>query len=42
MHVGGISYDIAEAFNCVLSKLSVYGISGLARQWFQFYLHDRK
>jgi hypothetical protein len=47
MHVGGISYNLAIAFDCVnhellLSKLHFYGIRNIAGQRFKSYLHDRR
>jgi hypothetical protein len=47
MHVGGISCDLAKAYECVnhellLSKLHFYGIQNIASQWFISYLHDRR
>jgi hypothetical protein len=47
MHVGGKSYDLTKAFDCVnhellLSKLNFYGIRNIAGQLFTSYLHDRK
>jgi hypothetical protein len=46
MHVGGIFYDLAKAFDSVnhdiLSKLNFYGIKGKAEQWFKSYVCDRK
>jgi hypothetical protein len=48
MHVGGISCDLAKAFDCsnhklLLSKLSSYDeIRNIADHWFKSYLHDRR
>jgi len=41
MHVGGIFYDLAKAFDCmnheILSaKLPFYGILGVSGDWFRF------
>jgi hypothetical protein len=43
MHVGGISCDLAKAFECVNhellpSKLHFYGIRNIPGEWF----HDRR
>jgi hypothetical protein len=40
MHVGGISCDLAKAFDCsdhefLLSKLHFYAIRNISGQWFE-------
>jgi hypothetical protein len=40
MHVGGIFYDLAKAFDCVnheifLMRLYYYGIQGTVPNWFR-------
>jgi hypothetical protein len=47
MHVGGISCDLAKAFDGVshellLPKVHFYGILDVADQWFKSYLYDRR
>jgi hypothetical protein len=47
IHVGGISCDLAKAFDCVkhellLMKLKFYGIRCIAGQWFKSYLNNRR
>jgi hypothetical protein len=47
MHVGGIFCDLAKASDCVnhemlLAKLQVYGIQGVAEDWFRCYGRNRR
>ena len=44
--VGGIFFDLEKAFDCLnhdilLSKLQFYGVNGITRSWFVYYLQNR-
>ena len=47
MHVGGVFYDLAKAFDSLnheilLAKSHFYGIQGVSEYWFRSYLTNRK
>jgi hypothetical protein len=47
IHVGGIFYDMAKAFESMnheilLAKLGFYGIRGESEDWFRSYLTTRR
>jgi hypothetical protein len=47
MHVGGLFWDLAKAFDYVyheilLTELNFYGIQGSAANWFRSYVIDRR